>query len=124
MIFIDRSIPKPVARALQEVRDDVEWLEPTFRHNATEPEWLKGVGEREWLAITRDKRIRTRPGERPALIESGVGCFCLTQKQALTRWDYLKLLVRTLDEMEERFRTTERPFLFGVSRVGTFSRFI
>jgi hypothetical protein len=43
MIFIDRSIPSPVAEALQKVRDDVEWLEPRFHHWATEQEWLEAA---------------------------------------------------------------------------------
>jgi len=30
MIFIDRSIPKGVAEALKQVRDDVVWLEDVF----------------------------------------------------------------------------------------------
>lgn len=52
------------------------------------------------------------------MLDAGIGCFILTQKQSLTRWDYLKLLTRTLDEMEHIFAETEHPFVFGVSRTG------
>lgn len=124
MIFIDRSIPRPVAEALQKVRSDVEWLEPRFRHDAKEQEWLQFVGQAGWLAVTRDKKIRTRPGERRALVEHNVGCFYLYQKQPLTRWDYLKLLALTLDEMERIFAEKQRPFLYGVSRIGNFVEII
>src|SRR4051794_29830662 len=103
MIFIDRSIPKGVADALKMVRNDVRWLEDDFSHDVTDPEWLRVIGERGWLVITRDKRIRYRPGEQRALRENDVGCFCLTQGKAPTRWELLKLLALTLDEMEERF---------------------
>jgi|SRR6266508_3754265 len=120
MIFIDRSIPKGVADALKTVREDVRWLEDEFNHDAKETEWLPEIGRRGWLVITRDKRIRSRPGERQTLLDAGVGCFILTQKQSLTRWDYLKLLTRALDEMERIFAETERPFVFGVSRTGEF----
>jgi hypothetical protein len=122
MIFIDRSIPRSVADALGSVRDDVRWLEPEFPHNAPETEWLPLIGQRGWLAIVRDKKIRSRPAERQAIADNGVGCFMLTQKQPLTRWDYLKLIVPTLDEMERLFATTPRPFIFGVGRTGVFSR--
>ena len=118
MIFIGRSIPKGVAEALKMVRDDIRWLEDEFTHDAKETEWLPEIGRRGWLVITRDKRIRSRPGERKALLDAGVGCFILTQKQSLTRWEFLKLLTRTLDEMQSIFRETERPFVFGVSRTG------
>ena len=113
MIFIDRSIPRGVARALQAVRDDVIWLEDRFPHHVTDPVWLREAGVSDWLVISRDKRIRTRPGERRTIIENGVGCFCLTQKQPLTRWEYLKLLAATLDEMEALFAATPRPFIFA-----------
>lgn len=122
MIFIDRSIPKGVADALKAVREDVLWLEDRFPHDAKETEWIPDVGKEGWLVISRDKKIRTRPGERSALMEARVGAFIITQKQDLTRWDYLKLLTRTLDDMESVFETTDRPFVFGVGRTGTLTR--
>src|SRR4051794_20819892 len=112
MIFIDRSIPRSVAEALKRVRDDVCWLEDVFEHNEPDTVWLPDVGARGWLVITRDKKIRTRPGERRAIIDGGVGCFCVMQKQPLNRWQYLKLIVATLDEMERIFADTPRPFLY------------
>ncbi len=122
MIFVDRSIPKGVAEALKKVRDDVRWLEDDFPHDTKETEWLPEVGRRDWLVISRDKKIRSRPGERRALIEAGVGCFLLTQKHPLTRWDYLKLIARALDDMLRIFEDTPRPFIYSVGRTGEFRR--
>lgn len=122
MIFIDRSIPRGVAEALKAVRDDVLWLEDRFSHDAKDTQWINAVGREGWLVISRDKKIRTRPGERAALMRASVGAFILTQKQDLTRWDYLKLLARTLDDMESTYETTDRPFIVGVGRTGTFTR--
>jgi predicted nuclease of predicted toxin-antitoxin system len=122
MIFIDRSIPRPVAEALQKVRDDVEWLESRFRDDSKEEEWLREAGRGEWLCITRDKKIQTRRGELQALINNGVDCFLIIQKQSLTKWGYLRLLAMTLDQMEEFFAATERSFLYGVGRTGIFRR--
>ena len=122
MIFVDRSIPRAVAQALKQVRNDVVWLEDCLPHNATDAQWLALVGSSGWLAITRDKKIRQRPGELNALLASGVGCFILAQRQNLTRWDYLKLIASTLDEMEELFRITARPFIFGVYKTGAIMK--
>ena len=122
MIFIDRSIPKSVAAALKQVRDDVVWLEDAFPHRTTETEWLPEVGRREWLVISRDKKIRTRPGERRMLQEGKVGCFIIGQKKNPTRWEYLKLLAVTLDEMEEIFSSTQRPFIYVIHKDGRLSR--
>ncbi len=84
--------------------------------------WLQEAGQLGWLVVTRDKRIRRRPGERRAIIENEVGCFCFTQRGDLTRWEYLKLLCATLDEMERLFEVTPRPFLFGMNRLGALTR--
>jgi hypothetical protein len=118
VIFIDRSIPRSVAEALQKVRNDVRWLEDEFRHDIKEPDWLPVVGDRGWLVIVRDKKIRTRLGERQAIVEHNVGCFILNQGNDPTRWEYLKLLALTLDEMTDEFERTARPFIFTVSRDG------
>lgn len=75
MIFVDRSIPKSIARALQLVRSDVTWLEDVFAHDVHDTDWLRDVGNWGWLVIMRDKRILTRPGERAALLENKVGAF-------------------------------------------------
>lgn len=123
MIFIDRSIPKGVADALKAVRDDVRWLEDEFRHDTKETVWLHEIGKRGWLVVSRDKKIRTRPGERRALLDAGVGCFILAQKQILTRWDYLRLLAVTLDEMQRVFASTPKPFIYTVGRTGQLKRF-
>lgn len=118
MIFIDRSIPKPVAEALKLVRNDILWLEDRFDHSAKDAAWLAVAGASNWLVIVRDKKIRTRVGERRAIVEHQVGCFILNQGDNPTRWLYLKLLAMTLDEMITIFETTARPFIFTVSREG------
>lgn len=121
MIFIDRSIPKGVASALKAVRSDVYWLEDIFPPDTSELTWLPVAGANDWLVILRDKKVRTRPGERAAIIKHGVGCFIINQKKNPTRWDYFKLLAKTLDKMEEYFATAERPFIYKVDSLGGFS---
>jgi hypothetical protein len=122
MIFIDRSVPKPVAEAIKRVRSDVLWLEDKFQHDTDDEAWLAAVGDQGWPVIVRDKKVRTRPGEREKIIRHGVGCFILNQKQDPTKWEYLQLLVRTIDEMEEKFAQTPRPFIYTIDRNGVFRR--
>lgn len=122
MILIDRSIPKPVAEALKRVRSDVSWLEDHFAHSTKDPDWLAVAGRNDWLVILRDKKIRTRHGERQAIIDNGVGCFILNQGSDPTKWQYLRLLALTLDEMIDKFRKTARPFIYTVSREGKMAQ--
>ena len=124
MIFIDRSVPKGVAEAIKMVRGDVCWLEDKFLHDVSDEEWLAEAGNNGWLVIVRDKKVRTRPGERATLLRHGVGCFILNQRQDPTRWEYLQLLTKTMDEMEERFASTPRPFIYTIDRQGVFRRVV
>lgn len=119
MIFFDRSMPRSIADALKAVRrDDVMWLEDAFPHNTKDSDWLPEAGRNGWLVIARDKRIKTRPRERDAVIEHGVGLFVFNQKHDPTKWEYFKLLGLCLDEMERLFAETPRPFIFVIDRAG------
>ena len=51
------------------MREDVVWLEDEFRHDVPDEEWLAVAGQRGWLVITHDRKIRTRPGERRAIMD-------------------------------------------------------
>jgi hypothetical protein len=123
MIFVDRSVPRRVAEALNTVRGDVDRLEPRYRHDTPDHVWLADAGRSDWLVVTRDRHVRTRPLERQAIEENGVGCFILAYRRTLDPWGILKLLANTLDEMERRFATTERPLIFTVSGGGRFRQY-
>lgn len=122
MIFIDCSVPKPVAEAIKRVRSDVLWLGDCFPLSVKDEVWLARAGDEGWLVITRDKHVRTRPGERQKIIDHGVGCFIINQKQDPTKWEYLMLIARTLDDMLEKFASTPRPFGYTVDKQGVIRR--
>jgi len=124
VIFFDRSIPRGVVEAVKQVREDACWLEDVFEEGwIKDREWIPEVGARGWLVITKDKKIRTRPEERRAIKENDVGCFILNYRQPLNRWEILKLVTSTLDEMEEKFANTPRPFLYLIDRNGRFGQY-
>jgi hypothetical protein len=124
LIFIDRSIPKSVATALKAVRSDVLWLEDAFPSDVRDTTWLAEAGRQRWIVVVRDKKVNTRPGERNAIQSHGVGCFILNQGKDSTRWEYVKLLAATLDDMERLDGATERPYIFTVSREGYFRKIL
>ncbi len=55
-----------VAEAVRRMREDVIWLEDEFPHDVPDEEWLAVAREKGWLVIPHDRKIRTRPGERPS----------------------------------------------------------
>ncbi len=38
-----------------------------FRRDALDPEWFTAVGEKNWIVVTRDERIRYRVAEKQAM---------------------------------------------------------
>lgn len=119
MIWIDSSIPRAVARALALVRDDILYVGDRYPFDANKDTvWLSDAGREDGLVILRDKRIRSRPGERRVLFERSVGAFIINQKANPTRWQYLRLIASSLDDMIDRFAVTPRPFVFTVDSHG------
>ena len=123
MIFIDASIPRTVADELKKVRDDVVFKHDIFLPGTDDPIWLRKVGIEGWLSITHDGRIRTRPGERAAIMENGVGCFILTYRQDLQKPEIVRMVFDYLPEMERRFSSTPRPFIYTVTKNGHFTEY-
>ena len=78
--YVDASVPVAVRRALAMVRDDIRFAggPGAPKEKTQDKDWLRVAGDNEWVVIKRDKRIRTRPAEREALIEAGLRTFCMT----------------------------------------------
>lgn len=125
MIFFDRSILKGVVDAVKAVRDDdPKWLEDVFPHNPSigEIEWMPVIGSYGWLTVMRDMKVLTRQEERRAVRESNLGCFNFNYKKNKSRWQTLQLVCATLDEMEEKFADTPRPFMYVINGNGAFKK--
>lgn len=118
MIFFDASIPRGVPYALQQVRDDVIWLGDRFPLNTPDTIWLAAAGAADWIVYSRDKKIRSRPAERQAIVDNEVACFIITVNRNLTRWEYLKLIARTLDDSIDIHARVSRPFIWTVETKG------
>ena len=86
--------------------------------------WLPIAGAEDWVVILRDKKIRTRPGERRALIEAGVRAFCLTGAGSYTRWQTLELLVNRWPMIEDHARMSPGPYIRSVTKSGVRDLFL
>jgi hypothetical protein len=56
-------------------------------------------------------------------MENDVGCFILTYKQDLQKPEIVRMVFDYLPEMERRFKTTPRPFIYTVSKNGEFREY-
>lgn len=57
--FLDRSLGRfKLATALRQAGLRVEVHDDYFQQDATDEEWLAGVGQRGWIVLTKDEKIR------------------------------------------------------------------
>ncbi|MGC8761209.1 MAG: hypothetical protein ACP5VC_14725, partial [Bryobacteraceae bacterium] len=78
VFFIDRSLGvEPVRSVLVAEGMAVEIHDDHFKRDEEDRVWLAAVGERKWVVLTKDQRLRYRPLEIAALRESGARVFVL-----------------------------------------------
>jgi len=122
-LFCDRSLGgKIVPDALRRVHPTVIAHDDVFDHDTDDEVWLRAAGENGWIVLMRDDRIRYRPGEQAAVLESGVRCFCLHPSKGMTGYEMAEVLVTALPTI---LRIAEREaggFIRGVSRTGRVRR--
>jgi hypothetical protein len=116
--FIDRSLgTRLLSAALRSAGARVEVHDDHFPQDTPDTEWLSTVGQRGWVVLSKDVRIRRDRLERVALLESKVKAFLLTQ-QGLTGADMADIFVRAMPEMVRRASRAKRGFICTVSRSG------
>ena len=69
-----QAIADAIARSSRAL---VEQHNSHFGRRTEDVDWLPFVGQRNWVVVTKDKRIRTHPLERQALLNAGVRAFIL-----------------------------------------------
>ncbi len=96
----------------------VETHEGSFPAAAADEEWLPIVGQRGWVLLTKDEKIRYRAAQKRAIAQNLVRAFFLVPKN-LTGPENGEVFVRALRRME-RFSIGNRPpFIAKVFRNGT-----
>lgn len=122
VFFVDRSLGKRVvAQALRDVGARVEVHDDHFPQNATDVDWLTAVGQRGWVVLSKDERIRRNPLERAAFEHARVKAFFLTQ-QGLSGPEMAEIFVRALLGIARRAARQPGPFIYTISLNGVFSR--
>ena len=119
--FIDRSLgQKIVAQALRAAGATVVVHDDRFPADAPDEEWLREVGRRGWVVLTRDKMIRYRDTERAAIIRAGVRAFVLRGK-SLKGPEMGEAFVKALPAMVRLLAKRRPPFVATITSSGTIS---
>jgi hypothetical protein len=115
----DLALGRSLASARRDVLHPGHKALPDVPLGTKDDVWLPIIGRFGLVVITRDKRIRTRPGEAQAIIEAGIRGFVLTRASNLSTWDTLTVLVDQWNALE-RFlaENPDGPWLASITRAG------
>jgi hypothetical protein len=98
----------------------VEVHDDHFLQDARDEEWLREVGQRGWIVLTRDDRIRHRLHERTALLQAGVRAFVLVRR-SLSGLAMAEAFVQALPAMQRFVAQHQAPFIARVTQTGNVS---
>jgi hypothetical protein len=79
VFFTDRDLGKQFPEILRS-SVTVERHQDHFAPNASDETWLEEVGKRGWVALTHDRRIRSKPNELAAVMRNGVALLVIIGK--------------------------------------------
>jgi len=106
---------------MREAGANVRTPADAFGFGAADDDWLRLIGERGWIALMRDQRVRYRTLERTALTQAGVGAFVFTGGQA-TAADTAAVICSLLNKFTATSVSERKPFMFCFGLGGALSR--
>ena len=78
-LFLDRGLgTKVIATALRKIGAKVEVHDDHFAPDAPDEEWLRVVGDRRWVVLTKDRKLRYHRLALNAIRRAKVHAFILT----------------------------------------------
>lgn len=119
VFFIDRNLGRyTIADAPRAVGEQVEAHDDHLPSEAPDTAWIRLCGTRGWLAITQDKHIRYREGEKAAIQVSKASVFVLRAK-TLTGDEMGEVLVAAVPKKKKFASKYAPPFIASVYRDGS-----
>jgi predicted nuclease of predicted toxin-antitoxin system len=116
--FIDRSLGiDPIRTELIKAGLMVEIHDDHFVRDEEDRVWLRTVGERGWVVLTKDQRLRYRPLEIAALRASKARVFVLTAGN-LRGIEIAAIFLTALPRIFKVLRSVPGPFIARVSQSG------
>jgi hypothetical protein len=116
--FIDRSLGRHVVPdALREAGAVVHVMADVYGERIgqglADEEWLRDAGERGWVVLMKDAKIRYRPAELQVVIDYGLQAFCLTNAN-LRGVDMAERFVENLPRITRIAEEKPGPYIYGV----------
>jgi len=114
--LVDRCLGKSVAEAIRELGHIVHTLESVYGAAAAltvdDEDWLGRAGQRGWIVLTKDKKIRHNRFELAMIHRARAKVFCLTSGN-LTGSEQVNRFVQNLNRIIAR-SARRGPMVFAV----------
>jgi hypothetical protein len=105
---------RAIGRRLQHEGLRAELHDHHFAQGTPDAEWLPEVGQRGWVVLTKDTRIRYRPREKQALLAAGVRAFAFASGN-LSGGQMAGAIVKALPKMLKLLATHRRAFVARIT---------
>lgn len=120
-LFIDRDIwSHRLDEALRTAGIPFAAHRDHFPDDTPDPEWITAVGERGWVIVTRDRRIRYRANEVAAVRKSQLHLFALTSGN-VSAAETATIVVKAWPAIQRAVATTAPPMMWSITRGGAVS---
>jgi predicted nuclease of predicted toxin-antitoxin system len=117
IFFIYRCLGKKLADSLRNVGATVEIHDDHFIKDMKDEDWLRIVGERNWVVLTKDKKIASRLLELLAVAEGNVRLFAFVDGN-VPGVVVAQAFVNALENMQRFIRGNQAPFIAKVDKSG------
>ncbi len=124
VFFLDRSLGnQTVADALRQKEASVEIHDDHFSQDAKDEVWLKSVGEKGWIVITKDKKIRYRKNESLAVKKANARLFVLVSGE-LRSDEMADIFIKALPKIKRFISKHRPPFIAKITKGGAVSMLV
>lgn len=118
VFFLDRSLGQHiVAGKLRAESVIVKPHDELLDQNAPDEEWIRLVGKKGWIAITKDNRIRHRTLEIESIKNHRARVIVLRMKNADGE-EMANIILKAKDRILLLAKETPPPFVAGINRSG------
>ena len=107
-----------MAGALRKAGLNVEIHDDHFAPDAKDEEWLTVAGQKQWIVITRDERIRYRTAAKQAIRRAKVRAFVITAQGDLRAEMLAENFLKALSKVRRTVNQQKPPFVAKISRSG------
>jgi hypothetical protein len=117
--FLDRQLGRhKMAGRLRAAGLKVEIHDDHFAQDAKDEEWLAIIGQRRWIVITRDERIRYRAAARQSIRRAKVRMFVLVARGDLRIEALADIFLKAFPTVSVIAAEVKPPFIAKIWRAG------